>query len=49
MKTFQIRMDNGAALKTVEAKGRDIWEALKSLGYGRNAMLYLVHDYKIIG
>lgn len=43
MKAYQFEFATG---RTQAAQGSDVWDALKSLGYGRNAMLSIVVTWK---
>lgn len=47
-KTFRFKMDGGAIQVTREAQGRDWKEALKALGYGPQAMMYLVISFEVL-
>lgn len=47
-KTFRFKMDGGAIAVTREAQGRDWKEALRALGYGPSAMLYLVISFEVV-
>jgi hypothetical protein len=33
MKTFEIKYENGALTKTATAQGRDVYEAIRGLGF----------------
>lgn len=43
MKTYKFEFTTG---KTQAAQGNDVYDALKNLGYGRNAMLSIVVTWK---
>lgn len=47
MQTFRFKMA-GALPVIREAQGRDWQEALKALGYGPQAMMYLVISYEVV-
>jgi hypothetical protein len=48
IKTFRFKMDGGALQVPREAQGRDWKEALEALGYGPQAMMYLVISYEVL-